>query len=72
VVAHEVVHLLAPKLPHREEGLMAACANARELVAPTMRIEPELTAIVQAALRAGKDTPRTTATHFARLSAAGR
>jgi hypothetical protein len=52
VVAHEVVHLLVPALPHGR-GLMAACADTREFVAPTMRVEPELAVLVQTALRTG-------------------
>jgi hypothetical protein len=50
VVAHEVVHLLAPSLPHGR-GLMAACADPREFLRPTMEVDPELGLLVQTAAR---------------------
>ena len=55
VVAHEVVHLLAPELPHAR-GLMAACADPREFAQSTMRVDPALVRLVEAAVRSAAST----------------
>jgi hypothetical protein len=57
VVAHEVVHLLAPELPHGR-GLMAACADPREFVQHKMNIDPTLGPLVQTAIRTAAASSR--------------
>jgi hypothetical protein len=52
VVAHEVVHLIAPAIPHGS-GLMSACLDAGEFLQPNLRIDPEIAVLVQTAVRAG-------------------
>jgi hypothetical protein len=53
VIAHELVHLLAPDLPHAREGLMAPRLGRTFLTAPQVSLsEP-----VAAALRLGAETP---------------
>jgi hypothetical protein len=50
VVAHEVVHALAPSVPHGT-GLMSALLTCRQLTAPSIPFETEVGLAVQAALR---------------------
>jgi hypothetical protein len=52
VVAHEVVHLLAPAIPHGS-GLMSACLDANEFLRPEVEIDPEVAVLIRAAVRAG-------------------
>ena len=52
VVAHEVVHLLAPGVPHGR-GLMAACLDVNEFLQRDLRIEPEVALLVQRTVSAG-------------------
>jgi hypothetical protein len=51
VIAHELVHLVAPELPHSRGGLMAPRLGRGFLTAPGMRLAPA----VVAALRAGAE-----------------
>jgi len=50
VIAHEVVHAVAPSVPHGT-GLTSANLTRRQLRAPTIPVEPEVAFAVQAALR---------------------
>jgi hypothetical protein len=50
VIAHEVVHVLAPSLPHGS-GLMAGSLSRGQLTAPTIAVGHEATLAVRAALR---------------------
>jgi hypothetical protein len=50
VVAHEVVHALAPSVPHGT-GLMSARLTRRQLTAATLSIDPVVGFAVRAALR---------------------
>ena len=49
VIAHEVVHAVAPAIPHGQ-GLMAARLTARDLGAPALPVTPEVAQVVRAAL----------------------
>jgi hypothetical protein len=51
VVAHEVVHALAPSVPHGT-GLMSAALTRRQLTATSIPYDPEVALAVRAALRA--------------------
>ena len=53
VVAHEVVHLLAPTVPHGR-GLMSGCLDVNEFLQPNMRIDPEVAVLVHMAVDAGR------------------
>lgn len=50
VVAHELVHAIAPEVPHGR-GLMAASLGARALAASSIGVDPEVGGAVRAALR---------------------
>jgi hypothetical protein len=50
VIAHEVVHAVAPSVPHGI-GLMAANLTRSQLRAPTIAVEAEVALVVQASLR---------------------
>jgi hypothetical protein len=50
VIAHEVVHAVAPSVPHGT-GLTAARLTRRQLRAPTIAVEAEVALAVQASLR---------------------
>jgi hypothetical protein len=50
VVAHELVHALAPSVPHGT-GLMAEKLTCRQLTRPTLTFDPEVGLAVRAALR---------------------
>lgn len=52
VIAHEVVHVLAPSLPHGR-GLMSGNLTRRQLTAPSIPVDPEVTVALRAALEAG-------------------
>lgn len=54
VVAHEVVHALAPSVPHGA-GLMSAALGRRQLTAVSIPFAPEVALAVRDAL--GSDTP---------------
>jgi hypothetical protein len=56
VVAHEVVHLVAPAISHGR-GLMSACLDANEFLQPEVRIDPEIAVLVRTAVRAGPTAP---------------
>jgi hypothetical protein len=61
VVAHEIVHLLAPQLPHAG-GLMSSSLNRKQLLAAEIPIDAEVLAAVPATLRAetgGAPPPQT-------------
>ena len=53
VIAHELVHLLAPDLPHAREGLMAPRLGRTFLAAPHVSLSDP----VAAALRLGAEAP---------------
>jgi len=57
VVAHELVHALAPSVPHGT-GLMSASLTYRQLTAPSIPIGAEVSLGVQAALRGDPFGPR--------------
>ena len=57
VVAHELVHALAPSVPHGT-GLMSAALTTRQLTAPSIPFDPEVGLAVQAALRGDPLGPR--------------
>jgi hypothetical protein len=57
VIAHEVVHALAPAVPHGT-GLMSATFTRRQLTAPSIRCDPAVGLAVQAALRGGLPVSR--------------
>jgi hypothetical protein len=57
VVAHELVHALAPSVPHGT-GLMSAALTYRQLTAPGIPFETEVGLAVQAALRGDPLGPR--------------
>jgi hypothetical protein len=50
VIAHEVVHAVAPSVPHGT-GLMAANLTRNQLRTPTLPVEAEVALAVQASLR---------------------
>jgi hypothetical protein len=50
VIAHEVVHVFAPWIPHGT-GLTSASLTREQLRAPSIAVEPEVALAVQAALR---------------------
>lgn len=50
VVAHEVVHLLAPQLPHAG-GLMSSSLNRKQMLAAEIAIDPAIVPVLQAGLR---------------------
>jgi hypothetical protein len=56
VIAHEVVHVLAPGLSHGR-GLMARALNERELTAPRLSFEPGVPLVVRAAQRGAPGAP---------------
>jgi hypothetical protein len=53
VVAHEVVHLLAPTVPHGR-GLMSGCVDVDEFLQANLRIDPEVAVLVHMAVDAGR------------------
>jgi len=55
VIAHEVVHVRVPSLPHGR-GLMAATLSRRQLTAATISFEPDVAFALQAALRSEPGT----------------
>jgi hypothetical protein len=57
VVAHELVHAVAPSVPHGT-GLMSASFTGRQLTAASIDLEPEVGPAVRAALRADTPLPR--------------
>jgi len=57
VVAHELVHALAPSVPHGT-GLMSATLTRRQLTDPGLRVDTEVGLAVQAALRGDPSAPR--------------
>lgn len=50
VIAHELVHALAPSVPHGT-GLMSSGLTRRQLTAPRIPIDPEVALALQAAVR---------------------
>jgi hypothetical protein len=57
VVAHELVHALAPSVPHGT-GLMSPALTYRQLTAPSIPFESEVGLALQAALRGDPLAPR--------------
>jgi hypothetical protein len=57
VIAHEVVHALAPAIPHGT-GLMSATLTRRQLTARSIPFDPAIGLAVKAALRGGLPVPR--------------
>ena len=49
VIAHELVHLVAPDLPHASGGLMAPRLGRRFLTAPRVRLSPAVASVLRAA-----------------------
>ena len=56
VAAHELVHALAPSVPHGT-GLMSAKLTRRQLTAATLPVDPEVGLAVRAALRGEPSLP---------------
>jgi hypothetical protein len=56
VVAHELVHALAPSVPHGS-GLMSARLTCRQLTGATLAVDPEVGLAVRAALRGEPSLP---------------
>lgn len=56
VIAHEIVHALAPWVHHGGE-LMSACFQPKELTGPRLRVGPDTARAVRTALRRGIDAP---------------
>jgi hypothetical protein len=56
VVAHELVHALAPSVSHGT-GLMSMALTRRQLTAPTLSFDPEVGVAVRAALRGEPPLP---------------
>jgi hypothetical protein len=56
VVAHELVHALAPSVSHGT-GLMSMALTRRQLTAPTLAFDPEVGVAVRAALRGEPPLP---------------
>ncbi len=50
VIAHEVVHALAPSVPHGT-GLMSSALTRRQLTAPSIPFDPEVALVLQAVVR---------------------
>lgn len=67
VVAHELVHALAPSVPHGV-GLMSASLTRRQLTGGSLPVEPEVALAVRAALARG---PALVQTDAAILAAEG-
>jgi hypothetical protein len=57
VVAHEVVHALAPAVPHGK-GLMSATLNRNQLTASSIPVEADVVQAFQTALRGDPSLPR--------------
>jgi hypothetical protein len=57
VIAHEVVHALAPSVTHGT-GLMSASLTRRQLTTGSIPVDPEVALAVQAALRGDVPLPR--------------
>ncbi len=70
VIAHEVVHAVAPELPHGT-GLMSARLDQRMLTAPSIKIDPQVGLAVRAALVAAPPAARPAETILAAESAYG-
>jgi hypothetical protein len=56
VVAHELVHALAPSVPHGA-GLMSEKLTRRQLAAARLPVDPEVGLAVRAALRGEPSLP---------------
>jgi hypothetical protein len=57
VIAHEVVHAIAPAVPHGT-GLMSATLTRRQLTGRSIVFDPEVALAVREALRGGLPSPR--------------
>jgi hypothetical protein len=57
VIAHEVVHAVAPSVPHGT-GLMSASLTRRQLTVGSLPFDPEVALAVRAALRGDPPLPR--------------
>jgi hypothetical protein len=51
VTAHEVIHVLAPEVPHSKEGLMAEAMGRSELLLPVVPLDAAGAAMLRLALR---------------------
>jgi hypothetical protein len=69
VAAHELVHALAPSVPHGT-GLMSAKLTCRQLTRPTLTFDPEVGLAVRAALRGEPSLPPAGAGTLAAATAA--
>ena len=57
VIAHEIVHALAPELPHGR-GLMSAQLDSEQLTSAAIAFDPEVALAVRTALLVGPPAPR--------------
>jgi hypothetical protein len=56
VIAHEIVHALAPSVPHGGE-LMAPSLTHHQLTAPDLSVQPGVARAVQEGLQGGPGAP---------------
>ena len=52
IIAHEVVHIVTPEVPHTSHGLMVPVYKRRILIHPTMHFPPQYAELFRAKLRA--------------------
>jgi hypothetical protein len=57
ILAHEIVHLIAPDLPHADSGLMRASLGRALLLGEGEKLDPELGPTVRGRLAAGRLRP---------------
>lgn len=71
VIAHEVVHVVAPGVPHGR-GLMASRFSTRELTTGETPVEPEVALAVRTALLGGRVSPPVTESGLVAVELAGK
>ena len=54
ILAHELVHLIAPDLPHARSGLMGASVGRAQLLGNGVGLDPALGPTVRQRLAAGR------------------
>lgn len=52
IIAHEIVHIVTPEVPHSSHGLMVPVYKRRILIHPAMRFPPQYAGLFRAKLRA--------------------
>jgi hypothetical protein len=57
IVAHEIVHLIAPDLPHAESGLMSVSLGRAQLLRDGVALDPALGSTVRGRLATGRLRP---------------